>query len=235
VAAIEPAEEMRISVTDHCAQLWAERTGLGRSGLEHCLYDPERVSAARPPRWTGLSPSPEHRYLLTIEGEVCFELAPTELSGYDYAAINCVVRNRSALARRLPAQPPRRRWPVLLGIVGAVVVLGAIGVGTYVLVRDSGGGSSATSSEATRARPSASLLRASFVADRLRRRGLKHRRARLVRRRMPLLPREVCASLVRRGGRPAGRYCVATIGGAVVGSWRVARGRPDRPRYRAGF
>jgi hypothetical protein len=230
MAAIEPAEDMRISVTDHCAQRWAERTGLGRSGLEHCLYDPERVTVERPPRWTGLSATPEHRYLLTIDGEVCFELAPTELSGYDYAAITCVVRNRSALARRLPSQPPRRRWPVLLGLLAGAAVLAAIGVGAFVVVGDHGGGGQPATSAS--ARPSAAVLRAQFRADRLRRRGLHLGRARLIRHPGPVLPREVCAPLVRRGGGWAGRYCVAIMGGAAVRSWRVPRGRPDRPRYR---
>jgi len=219
------------AVTDACAERWSEHTGLDRAALDQCMTDPEREILERPPRWTGLTPSPEQRFLLAGGGEACFVLVESEAPGNAYTAITCVIRNRSELARRLPAPAARRGRRLLLPIalvVLGVVVLAGIGVGVYALVNKSSGGSSKPAAP----RPARALVAASFASVRAPQlRGASLGRPRLVHRARGNRPREVCAP-VRRRGRPAGHWCVEIAGGRVVSSWLVPRGRADRARFR---
>ena len=217
------------AVTDACAARWSEHTGLDRSALEQCLADPEREILQRPPRWTGLTPSPEQRFLVAGGGEACFVLVESEAPGHAYTAITCVIRNRSVLARQLPAPAARRRVLVPLAVAAlGIVVLAGIAVGVYVLVNQSSGGSP----QSTEPKPARALVAASFATVRARAvRGAELGRARDVHHARGRLPREVCAPL-RRHRRPAGHWCVEIAGGKMVSSWLVPRGRPDRARFR---
>ena len=153
------------AVTDACAARWSEHTGLDRSALEQCLADPEREILQRPPRWTGLTPSPEQRFLVAGGGEACFVLVESEAPGHAYTAITCVIRNRSVLARQLPAPAARRRVLVPLAVAAlGIVVLAGIAVGVYALVNQSSGGSP----QSTEPKPARALVAASFATVRAR-------------------------------------------------------------------
>src|SRR3954454_14618532 len=153
------------AVTDACAARWSEHTGLDRAALEQCLADPQREILQRPPRWTGLTPSPEQRFLLAGGGEACFVLVESEAPGHAYTAITCVIRNRSVLARQLP--PPAAGRRLLVPLAGAAIgvgVLGGIGVGAYALVHHAPGGSP----QSTAPKPARALVAASFADVRAR-------------------------------------------------------------------
>ena len=230
MAGDESASEVGIpAVTDECAQRWLEHTGLDRAALEQCLADPEREVLERPPRWSGLTPSPEQRFLVAGGGEAVFVLVASEASANQYTAIGCVIRNRSELARQLPPPAHRSRVLVPLAIAAAViVVLAGVGVGVYALLRDDNG----TTTTNTTPQPAKQLVATTFAAQKAATvDGLKVGRARVVHRARGSLPREVCAPL-RRGSRPAGRWCVEVDNGQAVSSWYVPRGQPDRSRFR---
>jgi hypothetical protein len=230
VADDESASEVGIpAVTDACAQRWLEHTGLDRSALEQCLADPHREVLERPPRWSGLTPSPEQRFLVAGGGEAVFVLVASEAPGHQYTAITCVIRNRSELARQLP--PPAHRSRLLLPLAiaaGVIVVLGLAGVGVYALLKKDSGNTTTTSAP----KPAKQIVAESFAAQRAAAlRGVKIGRARAVHRARGSIPREVCAPL-RRNGRPAGHWCVEIDNGQKVSSWYVPRGSPDRKRFR---
>jgi hypothetical protein len=230
VAGDQSASEVGIpTVTDACAQRWLEHTGLDRAALEQVLADPEREVLERPPRWSGLTPSPEQRFLVTGGGEAVFVLVASEAREHEYTAIGCVIRNRSELARQLPPPAHRSRVLVPLGIaLGVIIVLGLIGVGAYALLRDDNG----TTTTDTTPKPAKQLVATTFAAQKAAAvRRLKVGRARIVHRARGSVPREVCAPL-RKGTRPAGKWCVEVANGQAVSSWFVPRGRPDRTRFR---
>jgi hypothetical protein len=230
VAADETASEVGIpDVTDACQQRWLELSGLDRSALEWCLSDPEREVLERPPRWAGLTHSPEQRFLVAGGGEVVFVLVPSEAPGHQYTAITCVIRNRNELARALPPLPARRRLLVPLAIgVGVIALLALVGVGVYALVGNDNG----TTKTDTAPKPAKELVATTLAAQKAPAvKGATAGRARIVHRARGNLPREVCASL-RRGGRPAGHWCVEIANGQAVSSWYVPRGQPDRARFR---
>jgi hypothetical protein len=230
MAVDESASEVGIpDVTYACQQRWLELSGLDRSALEWCLSDPEREVLERPPRWAGLTHSPEQRFLVAGGGEAVFVLVPSEAPGHQYTAISCVIRNRNELARALPPLPARGRllMPVAIG-AGVVALLALIGVGVYALVGNDNG----TTQTATAPKPSRLLVADTFAAARAPAiKGLTVGKARIVHRARGKLPREVCAPL-RRGGRPAGHWCVEVANGQAISSWYVPRGRPDRARFR---
>jgi hypothetical protein len=213
--------------TDECVARWAEHTGLDRHALELCLADPERQIVEKPPRWSGLSASSASRFLISGGGEACFVLVSSEIPGGGEAATTCVIRNRSMLARGLPAPAPRRALPLaIIGVVVAVVVLA--GVAAYLLLKDDDTSGPAKPKDTS----SRGLLAASLAADQSKGlQGVTVGRARLVHARRGSRPREVCA-VARRGGRALGRYCVEIEGTSVVSRWVVPRGDPDRDRFR---
>jgi hypothetical protein len=226
----ESASDVGIpAVTDACAQRWLEHTGLDRAALEQCLADPEREVLQRPPRWSGLTPSPEQRFLVAGGGEAVFVLVASEAPGHQYTAITCVIRNRSELARQLPPPAHRSRLLVPFAIAaGVVVLLALVGVGVYALLKKD----NETTPTDTTPKPAKQLVAATFAGQKAPAlRGLDVGRARVVHRARGSRPREVCAPL-RRGSRPAGRWCVEISGGQAVSSWYVPRGRPDRERFR---
>jgi hypothetical protein len=214
------------AVTDACAQRWSEHTGLDRAALDQCIADPHREVLERPPRWSGLTPSPEQRFLVAGGGEAVFVLVASEAPGQEYTAISCVIRNRNELARQLPPPPARSLLMPVAIAAGVVAVVALVGVGVYALLGSEGGNSTPSAPP----RPAKELIAASFAAQRSLH-GLKLGRARAVHHRHGSVPREVCAP-VRRGRRRAGHFCVEVSGGHAVSSWYVPRGRPDRARFR---
>jgi hypothetical protein len=213
--------------TDECVARWAEHTGLDRHALELCLADPERQIVDRPPRWSGLSASSASRFLISGGGEACFVLVSSEIPGGGEAATTCVIRNRSMLARGLPAPTPRRGLP--LAIVAIVLLLlAAGGVAAYLLLKDDGKSTPAPPKDTS----SRGLLSASVAADQSKGlKGVTVGRAKLVHSRRGSRPREVCA-VARKGGKSIGRYCVEIEGTSVVSRWVVPRGKADRDRFR---
>src|SRR4051794_8349906 len=154
------------TATDECVARWAEHTGLDRHALELCLADPDRQIVDKPPRWSGLSASSASRFLISGGGEACFVLVSSEIPGGGEAATTCVIRNRSMLARGLPAPAPRRGLP--LAIIGLVIlVLLIAGGAAYLLLKDDGKSGPTKPKDTT----SKGLLTASLAADQTK--GLK--------------------------------------------------------------
>jgi hypothetical protein len=215
------------TATDECVARWAEHTGLDRHALELCLADPERQIVDKPPRWSGLSASSASRFLVSGGGEACFVLVDSEMPGGGESAVTCVIRNRSMLARGLPAPAPRRGLP--LAIIGVVlVILIAAGVAAWFLLKDDDNSKPAPPKDTT----SRGLLSAELVTDQGRGlKGVTVGRAKLVHARRGSRPREVCA-VARKRGKSIGRYCVEIDGTNVVSRWVVPRGKPDRDRFR---
>jgi hypothetical protein len=230
VASDQSASEVGIpGVTDACASRWLEHTGLGREALELTLSDPEREIVQRPPRWSGLTPSPEQRFLVTGGGEAVFVLVASEESGHEYTAITCVIRNRSQLAQHLPEPSRRPRLlPFFLVLVGLLVLVG-IGIGVYALVKDNG---SSSAPKQAGPLPARQVVATSFAAQKAAAlRGAKIGKARAVHQARGSRPREVCAG-VRKGGKSIGKFCVEIAGGRAVSTWFVPKGKPDRDRFR---
>lgn len=215
------------TATDECVARWAEHTGLDRHALELCLADPERQIVDRPPRWSGLSASSASRFLVSGGGEACFVLVSSEMPGGGESAVTCVIRNRSMLARGLPAPAPRRGLPLaIIGLVLLVLVAG--GAVAYFVLKDNDKSGPAPPKDTT----SRGLLNAELAADQTKGlKGVTVGRAKLVHARRGSRPREVCA-VARKGGKPFGRYCVEIEGTSVVSRWFVPRGKADRDRFR---
>jgi hypothetical protein len=231
VANEQSASEVGIpAVTEACADRWSEHTGLDGTALDQVLADPEREVVERPPRWSGLTPSPEQRFLVTGGGEAVFVLVANEGGGPEYTAISCVIRNRSVLAQKLPPPQARRRLVPLGLAVVAVVVIALVGVGIYALLSGDGGGSPTPTD--TTPKPARELVAASFAAQRAPAlRAGELGRVRVVHHSRGSVPREVCGA-VRRRGRAVGQFCAEVAEGRVVSTWFVPRGKPDRERFR---